>query len=248
MMKNKQYPQQTGPYVVKVKSEQSTHNWQNFNTARLQISVGQDYHEGEKLQAAINWCKSRFDNVQICVNDTLQRRNKMFELNINEKEAFNITKREGQEWIDRNLHLFSAISNLEMRRWDSWEQEDNYFKAQQQIRWMYSNNIDFKNGIDSNINDIWKRRVSKTDPTYNENRYDEFFELSKEYLLEEISIFSIMFEKDNAIDIYPGTFIAAGLIFQNTHPEGAPSGLGKGKFCRIDFSKNKNYPSLKLLA
>ncbi len=46
------------------------------------------------------------------------------------------------------------------------------------------------------------------------------------YLLEEIAVFSLMYEQQEAIDIYPGTAIFAALVFQDKDTKGAPSGLG----------------------
>ena len=45
-----QYPPQDGAYAVKVKNGAG---WNAFDTARLQISVGQPYHEGDKLAALL---------------------------------------------------------------------------------------------------------------------------------------------------------------------------------------------------
>ncbi len=244
-MKQKQYPPQTGLYAVKVKSEQSTHSWQDFNMARLQISVGQEYHEDEKLKAAIDWCKPRFNSVQVCVNDSLQRFNKMFELEVNEEDAFLITMREGQEWVDRNIHLFSSIPHLEIKRWENWKNNSLYRDYRRQIGWLYSSNDEFRRAIDDNISAIWERRQALEPELYTNSRHNEFAQLSWRYLMEEISIFSVMFETDKGIDVYPGTTIFAATVFQGRKAEGAPEGLGKGHFCRIDFSKNKNYPYLQ---
>lgn len=247
-MKKIQYPEQTGYYVVKVKAEQSTHNWQEFDMARLQISVGQEYHENEKLTAAFNWCKHRFSRVQICVNDTLQRFNMMFEYGITEEDARIKAARAGEEWTKRYIHLFSSIPHLEIKKWSSWKLDRRYQEYSKQIEDLYLSNPEFKESIDNNIESIWQRRQASYPGKYNKNRKKEFVLLSKKYLLEEITVFSIMFESDEAIDIYPGTTIFAATIFQNREVTSAPRGLGAGKFCRIDFSKNKRFPYLQIVS
>ena len=72
-----QYPPQDGAYAVKVKNGAG---WNAFDTARLQISVGQPYHEGDKLAATADWVRHRFGRVIVCVNDTLQRFNHAFQV------------------------------------------------------------------------------------------------------------------------------------------------------------------------
>jgi tRNA-dependent cyclodipeptide synthase len=246
-MKKKQYPPQTGMYSVKVKTEQSTHSWLDFDFVRLQISVGQEYHENEKLKAAIDWCKPRFKSVQICVNDSLQRYNMMFEQGISEEEAQLVAMREGQEWVDRNIHMFSSIPHLEIMRWENWKSTPLFTGYRKKIENLYLRNEEFRKSIDDNIEAIWRRRQAGNPYLYKDSRFQEFYDLSRKYLLEEITVFSVMFETDKGIDVYPGTTIFAATVFQGRQVQGAPEGLGKGYFCRIDFTRNKNYPYLKLV-
>jgi len=240
-MSKKQYPPQTGYYSVKVKSGQSTDNWQNFNAARLQISVGQEYHEGHKLSAVADWCKARFEQVVFSVNDTLQRFNLMFEQAIGEEESQLTSSMLGKEWINRNMPIIAGIPQAKIITWDEWKNRPAYPKGFLQTEWLYSNNNEFRQSIDSNIAAIWKRRVHSSADLYIPGRYDTFFSLSRRYLLEEMATFALMYETKEAIDIYPGTTLFAATLFQGKKTEGAPAGLGKGHFCRIDFAINKNY-------
>ena len=238
---NKQYPPQTGPYVVKVRSNKSTDSWQNFDTARLQISVGQEYHEGEKFVSLVAWCKHRFNSVAICANDTLQRFNLMFEKHIDEAQALKETSELGRQWIERSMPIIKGLPNAKIIRWDDWKAKESFKKGRLSTEWLYTNNNEFKGAIDHNIMEIWKRRKAMRPDVYNISNFDEFFKLSREYLLEETAGFSAMFESEQGIDIYPGTVLFAVSLFRGRQVEGAPDGLGKGHFSRVDFVKNKNY-------
>ena len=239
-MSKKQYPPQTGYYAVKVKSGQSTDNWQNFDTARLQISVGQEYHEGQKLSAMAAWCKERFKHVHFCVNDTLQRFNLMFEQAIGEEESQQVSSKLGEAWINRNMPIITGVPQAQIITWDEWKNCPAYPKGFLQTEWLYANNNEFRQSIDSNIAEIWKRRIHMKADLYIPERYDTFFSLSRRYLLEEMATFALMYDTKEAIDIYPGTTLFAATLFQGKATEGAPAGLGKGHFCRIDFALNKN--------
>lgn len=236
-MKKHQYPTQTGAYAVKVKSGQSHDSWHAFDVARLQISVGQEYHEGDKMSATWQWLKPRFSTVQVCVNDSLQRFNMMFEQSIDLDCALKKSREAGSSWLDRHKEMIEQLDNVEVYHWDHWLKHHSYDSVRQKINNLYQEHNEFKTLIDNNTQDIWARRKIKDENKYRDERYREFFDLSKEYLLEEISVFSIMFEERSAIDIYPGTVLFAATVLQGRTLPQAPCGLGKGHFCRIDFSK-----------
>ncbi|MEO9804780.1 MAG: tRNA-dependent cyclodipeptide synthase [Reichenbachiella sp.] len=237
----KQYPQQTGTYLVKVSARQSTDHWQDFNTARLQISVGQEYHEGDKFSSLINWCKGRFDKLVICVNDTLQRFNIMFEELLEEELAENRAIGLGREWIDRVRPIISGIEDVSLVRWNEWKANKEFTKGRLSTEWLYSKNNEFRGAIDSNIEAIWKRRKSVKSELYKDKGFENFQKLSRQYLLEETAVFSMMYEKEKAIDIYPGTTLFAATLFKDRNVYEALVGLGKGHFCRIDFKKNRSF-------
>lgn len=237
----KQYPPQTGLYAVKVKTEQSTCDWKQFNNVRLQISIGQPYHEGDKFKATIDWCRNRFDNIQICVNDTLQRYNYMFENNASEYEAFDITRQLGNEWFARNKKLFYPTPVFEIVYWDEWKKNTEFNVIQKQINNLYNNNHRFKKAVDDNYIDLWKRKNSINPDYYNSASFERFATLSCQYILEEIAVFCLMFDKKEAVDIYPGTGLFVTNIFQDKPVPNAPSGISKRHYCRIDFLRNKNY-------
>lgn len=237
MPMSKQYPAQYGAYIVRVKPSQSTDNWQNYNTARLQISVGQHYHEAEKLSAVAEWAKHRFKKVFFCVNDTLQRFNLMFELSLNEAAAEEKSSKLGKEWVARNMPVISGVPQALIVPWNEWKAKPTYPKGFLQTEWLYANNEEFRQAIDRNIEEIWKRRENIDSALYKKDRYKNFFALSKRYLLEEMAAFALMYNTEEAIDIYPGTTLFAATLFRGRNIEGAPPGLGMGHFCRIDFDR-----------
>jgi hypothetical protein len=110
-----QYPPQKGIYKVIVKN---TSKWKEYNTCRLQVSVGHgDKHEGEKFAASLNWAKDRFEKVVVCVNDTLQRHN-LLNKGMNEKTAYAMAYESGNQWIKENIKV--QDSKIEIIRWDYW--------------------------------------------------------------------------------------------------------------------------------
>lgn len=234
--KAKQYPPQTGVYAVKVKTGAS---WQNFDTARLQISVGQAYHESEKLKATFNWVGQRFEKIIICANDTLQRFN--FEMEgLSAEEAFDRAESAGREWIERNIPHIRNLPNYQIHRWEDWRTREDYQQALDEVYALYNDNDEFRAAIDQNVLDFWNRQNRPL------SDFERFKELSKSYLLEETAVFSIMYKTERAVDIYPGSTLLPSTIFQGRKIEGAPEGLGMGHFTRIDFKRNKQPSELKV--
>lgn len=235
-----QFPPQIGAYKVVPKSEQSTHSWSDFNSVRLQISVGQPYHEGEKFIATLLWVKDRFKNVTIYVNDTLQRYNYIFEQNMSEEEAYISAKKDGQKWLDKYLPVIKKlIPHAEVIRWDQNLSRPDFEERSKQIASFYSASEDFKKYVDQTTLEKWRSKQKQQPNLYFDDRYGCFADLSRKYLLEEISVFSLLFKERKAIDVYPGSVLYPVVAFQNANYKNVPEGLGQGAFCRIDFSKNK---------
>ena len=227
-------------YKVKIKDNT---NWQDFNTCRLQISVGIPKHEGQKFKALIKWCLSnkRFDRIVVCVNDTLQRFNVAFEKNGEADDFHEYMKEAGRSWYDNNLApLMSSIDiPVEVHFWDEWESHDKFAERLRISKEFYNTNTVFRNAIDENIQTFWVRKQKSNREIYLHERYEAFKRLSIEYLLYETAAFSIMFEEQEAVDIYPGSFLLPAVLFRGSEPvEGMPPGLNKGAFLRIDYSRD----------
>jgi len=231
---DRQYPPQSGPYAVKVKNGAG---WRNYDVARLQISVGQAYHEGDKLAATLEWASQRFDRLIICVNDTLQRFNAMYEDDMTEEQAFAYSFAMGTAWIERNSGLLHSIPHLSLHCWEEWRNHADYKHTLQQARTLYAMNAEFRQAVDRNVIEFWQRRAPGVDLT-SAYTFQHFKPYSTEYLLEETAVFSLMFEAQKAADIYPGTLLMPCQIFRGRDVEGVPRGLRIGTHnTRIDFKR-----------
>ncbi|MCP4932773.1 MAG: tRNA-dependent cyclodipeptide synthase [bacterium] len=224
-----QYPPQTGRYVVRVKSGGG---WKGFDTARFHISVGQGYHEGAKFAATMAWARQRFARVMICVNDTLQRHNYLF-TDMEKTTAFKLAQVEGAEWIDRNRKAFADLPHVELYHWEHWRNHPDYARQYDRINQDYQAGRPIRQRIDDEVMVFWRRR--QKNGLVEAHRLGAFQKHSTAYLIEECSAFRVMFEQDEAVDIYPGSVLLPCALFKN---EGT---LGKHGFTRIDFSLNKNF-------
>jgi tRNA-dependent cyclodipeptide synthase len=202
-------------------------NWSEFDNARLQISVGQEYHEGEQLKATLEWASSNFEKVQVCVNDTLQRHNLIFE-GMNENEAFEVSETLGREWIERNHNLLKSFPNVEVKRWEQWRNHRDHYKNLRDMIYSYENGKHFKMSVNQEAGSFWER--AKRNKGYQDQDFESFTHHTRDYLLEECAVFSTMFRDMEAADIYPGsTLLPCSLL----------KGMGAYGFTRIDFKHQK---------
>lgn len=202
-------------------------NWNEFNNARLQISVGQEYHEGEQLEATLKWASSNFEKVQVCVNDTLQRHNLIF-LGASEEEAFKVSESLGREWVERNYRTLMSFPNVEIVRWEQWRNLDECEDNLKTMVHSYQTDTAFKHSVDKEAKSFWER--AKRNKGYEDTDFDRFTTHTRDYLLEECGVFLSMFKDMDAADIYPGsTLLPCSLL----------KGMGAYGFTRIDFKHHK---------
>ena len=212
-------------YQVKVKNGAG---WRQYNNCRLQISVGQPYHEGQKLLATLDWVDERFDKKIICVNDTLQRHNFEFQGHSPE-EAFRLSQEAGREWIEQNYAAIRSLDNLEIIRWEKWRREDAYEHGLDTMKRLYREKETFREEVDNEMKSFWQRALKK-DPDLDPSLFDTFKKHSLSYLLEECAVFQLMFAREDAVDIYPGSTLLPCKL-------GPSQNLGVRGYTRIDFRR-----------
>jgi hypothetical protein len=174
-------------------------SWKKYDTARLQISVGQPYHEGSDLVALVKWVSEHFKHTIVCLNDTLQRYN-----GPGAEEA-------GSAWMERNMNVVNMLSSAEIFRWDYWLNCPDYPALHAEVKDKYRNDLVFRKVIDDESMVFALRQKP--------NNMGAFFERSKAYLLEECAAFQIMF-RTPAADIYPGSTLIPCQIFKEDEGKG----------------------------
>lgn len=226
MKLSRQFPPQTGPYHLQVKNGAG---WHDFDTARLHISVGQPYHEGDKFRAQAEWIRHRFDRAIVCVNDTLQRHNMMFD-GMSEERAADQSARLGAEWIERNKVALRILPAVAIHRWADWTARPDFAAEHERVKALYDGDADFRKAVDDEVLSFWQRRRKKTGLA-DDFRFDAFKTHSTAYLLEETAAFFVMFKQDRAVDIYPGSTLLPCALAEKYGPGEATH------FTRVDFKR-----------
>jgi tRNA-dependent cyclodipeptide synthase len=224
---NNEFPPQKGPYKVRVKNGAE---WRTFDSCRLQVSVGNPKHEGEKFSATLNWALERFSSVTVCVNDTLQR----FNLTRDKKLPASLARAEsqqlGDQWILNNMA--PAKPQIKLCRWDEWLNTHTYAGYYQLFNTLFeSTNTVFRSSIDEEISFFASRRGVSVD--------NDYYELCRQFLIEESAVFATMIAHQEAVDIYPGTTLLPLRLIQSGQIPKIEL-RNRAHFTRIDFTHQQN--------
>ena len=174
-------PQETLVKVTFRCDEQSKQKMLNSDCI-IHISVGQEYHEGEKFLSTMDLINKTFKSCTIMLCDTLQRHSlRMKHPELSEDEIYNKALALGDEWLKRNSGAYKHLSiDSKIMRWDEWLNHPDYAKYRKQIDELYNTNIDYKNKIHSTINKFLERQGLSND--------EMSFKLCEAYILEECPI------------------------------------------------------------
>lgn len=170
----------------------------------LLISVGQNYHEGEKLEATINFINERFKCCKIMVNDTLQRHTLSFVNSVDSKKAYNHSLELGKQWIDRNSKICKTLQiPYEIYQWSDWLNHPKFDLYKSEVDKVHLLDNDFIRMIHKSSAEFLERCRNKIDCNY-----DYAYQKCIEYLKEEIAVmFGIWKEYNYDFILYPGKMI-----------------------------------------
>lgn len=242
--KNIQYPPQTGAYKVFVKDKSV---WQDHSVARLQISVGNPKHTGDKFFALTEWAAARFDRVILIVSDTLQRHNIAVEHDITLDEAYQVSVLAGQRWLKENK---AALDNLApsqrvITMWDEWIMQPDYVGTLKEVQGLYQTVPTVRQMVDEKAVSFCQRPTSEDSIAQCRT-----LESSVTYIIEEVAAFAVMFKETRAVDIYPGAWFKEVFEAIAQAPESSErmSGFTNTACLRVDFTRNRRELPISSLA
>lgn len=232
---HEQFPAPTGPYKVELRNRRS---WQQAPEARLQISVGRPGVDGDKLFALCEWAAARFPRVVLVVSDTLQRHNLVFERGLDVDCANAESRREGDEWLERNRLAIALLRNPEILRWDDALQEPRTAPALEKLERHYAASSQFRVALDATIEAFWSRNASKGGIDTS-SKHDRFQDNSRAFLFEELAVFAWLCQRDG-LDVYPGSWmesIFTALRAENDHFFDA----FRKDWVQVDYTRNRAF-------
>jgi tRNA-dependent cyclodipeptide synthase len=223
----------TTNHVLKVKNGAG---WRKFARVRLQISVGQAYHEGSKLSAVVAWINRNetITSVDISVNDELQAHTLMA-LGYNADEAQYRAAKAGADYVERNAGILGGLTApATLTRWWDWLNAPSYQSTKSAFddAWLRDPQLRSACNIDSRW--IVEQRSKQGMPVHDVQHWVAH---STNYVREEMVVFAIQSALGPAAEIYPGRNLATADYFLSAPPVAGLEGLRTRYFTRIDFRR-----------
>jgi tRNA-dependent cyclodipeptide synthase len=170
------------------------------------ISVGQNYHENEIFEAAINFINENFEFAIFIIADTLQA----YTLQTADENLENArlrAKKSGTEWFERNQSKLAKLSiNYKIVWWDEELKYPDYPGSLKTVLEMYENDENFKKSLDKTAGQFFarKRKMLQFHNESPEDCQEDFnFIQSKNYLFEESAVFKLWKKYDCQFLVYP---------------------------------------------
>ncbi|MEN9917277.1 MAG: hypothetical protein RLY40_1209 [Pseudomonadota bacterium] len=190
------------------------------NSLIIGVSVGAEHFEDIKLSSlvnAINILNEKVTHCIIAIGDTLQRHNYTLDGKTNEKEAYAMSMKAGDAWIERNTPILNKLKiSYQTIRWNEWLNDSRFPNAFAEISTMFDKDSDFKNAIECSVKSFsvrFRKRHEELgfDP---EAINPEILEQNcRAYLLEECAIIMQLWPTNNNNHceylLYPGKMTKA---------------------------------------
>lgn len=222
-------PSQDGYYKIKAKGGYTQYG---DNECLIGISIGNPNYEGLKLEAILNWAYDRFKTVHVMVADTLQRFNLTYLEDIDTEHARERCLKNGQNWVNENKDLLSS-SNIIL--WDDLITLEQTIDYKARLELAYESNLKLRYEVDKTIKKIHNRLYKSDSDLYSIYRFKEFYEASKNFILEETAVACYTEKVIDGPTIYPGEFSIKYILDEDNNLR------DDMKFISIDIIKNKSF-------
>lgn len=151
--------------------------------AILLVSVGQRYHEGDKLAATVDLInRSGISHVTVAVADTLQRTNFP---DLSEEAAYDHALEQGDEWLSRNGEILGRLQpGHDILRWDEVLADGDYRGLRKLVEDEYHTNDEYRQAVDATIGKFLERLSARDGSA----ELEKAFKNCLSYLIEECPI------------------------------------------------------------
>ncbi len=213
--------------------------WKSNSFFMLGISMGSQNHEGEALEAIVDRINAGgFTHGVLDVADTLNRYRYIGE-GKPEREAIQIARNEGSDWLERNNHIISRLRMpVAVHRWDEWLSHPKYPETIAQIRRLYANNNTLCQAVDQDIDKFYVRNYGTAEVSPKKRH------LSVEYYLEELAVAAIMLEEKPSLVMYPGKQLNCFRLIRDGKVPDAPPSLSNSSFSRLIIHSFQRPPAV----
>lgn len=190
--------------IVKTTPKVSQEELFSFKRCYLGISLDNPIFQGKALQALLLWAARNFDQCLVVIGDYLCRFNSYIFDGLKDDAAVKVAKEAGDSFVLKTSEMFQQFPTEKIRltRWKPCLDSAKYKKSKAIMDELFASDSDFRASVEKDASSFM-RRQTRRNQTLAVSR-EKAIELSCQYLLEEIAVFSALSEQGWKVELYPG--------------------------------------------
>lgn len=229
------------PSVSIVKTTPRISEEQLFSYPRcyIGISLENSVFQGKCLEALLLWGMRNFDKCLVVIGDYLGRFNEHILNGLQGEAAIEAAQAAGDLFMLRTRKLFEQLpkEKIHLTRWKSQLQSNEYNSSKATLDNLFEVDSAFRTSVEREAFSFVKRQRKQ-------NRAlavgtEEATNLSCEYLLEEIAVFSALSEQGWQVELYPGPELRVLIDMARGKYRPIPEGLKKRVNVQLRISEGK---------
>jgi tRNA-dependent cyclodipeptide synthase len=168
------------------------------------ISLANPVFQGKALEVLLAWMTDRFDESLVVIGDYLWRFNEQIFSGLDSAQAEQSAKALGDAFIEKTNELFKKLSGekVDLTRWESHLSTAEFLKSKKELDHLFESDSNFRSSVERDAFSFVRRQVKQSKKFAVET--EKAIELSSQYLLEEIAVFSALSEQGWHVELYPG--------------------------------------------
>jgi tRNA-dependent cyclodipeptide synthase len=202
--------------------------WRGRTTACVGISMESRNHRDDVMSGLLHWAGRNFERLIVDLSDTLHRYN-FIAKGLSEAAAHDKALSLGDDWLRDHQALLHAVPvPARIVRWDEWLAHGDYPDIHARFTRAFHEQPAFHKAVLTDAATFYRRK-SFVMPAPDDIR----MRCSVDYLLEEISVHSIVYAENPCAILYPGKQHSCYRLVREGRVDGVPNGLANSVYTRM---------------
>ena len=213
--------------IVKILPKISQQALFAYKRCYIGISLENPVFEGDSLRALLFWSLQRFEETMVVVGDYLCRFNEKMLRGHDEKQASQKAQSLGDSFLLQTKDIFDKLPDkkIHLTRWKQHLQSKEYKESKTILKKLFESDLAFRASVERDAFDFVKRHKRRNQKLSVD--IEKAIELSCQYLLEEISVFSALSQQGWCVELYPGSELHVLAEIAKRKYTAVPAGLKK---------------------
>ncbi|MHC4396711.1 MAG: tRNA-dependent cyclodipeptide synthase [Planctomycetota bacterium] len=203
------------------------------------ISIDNPVFYGSSLEALLLWGIKNFDQSLVIIGDYLRRFNEQIFNHLPVDKAVKAAQDAGDLFLLQTSQLLEQLprEKISITRWKPCLETDEYKKSRAILDELFDSDPNFKTAVVRDAFSFAKRQAKQKRTLA--IPMEEAIELSSQYLMEEIAVFSALSEQGWNVELYPGPELRVLVEIARGKYSNIPQGLKKRINVELQICKSR---------